>query len=139
MPDIGLIIVDPGHFHAALVQQKMYANVSPRVHVYAPLGPDLLDYLNRIARFNNRAERPTRWEVEAHASADFLDRLRHERSGNVAIFSGRNRGKIDLITTALEAGLHVLADKPIIIRPEDLPLLESALRLATERRLSSAT
>jgi predicted dehydrogenase len=135
MPDIGLIIVDPGHFHAALVQQEMYANVSPRVHVYAPLGPDLLDYLNRIARFNHRAERPTRWEVEAHASADFLDRLRHERPGNVAIFSGRNRGKIDRLTTALEAGLHVLADKPIIIRPEDLPVLEAALRRATERRL----
>ena len=135
MPDIGLIIVDPGHFHAALVQQEMYANVSPRVHVYAPLGPDLLDYLNRIARFNNRAERPTRWEVEAHASADFLDRMRRERAGNVAIFSGRNRGKIDLITTALEAELHVLVDKPIIIRPEDLPALESALRVAGERRL----
>src|SRR5215467_4932197 len=113
----------------------MYANVSPRVHVYAPLGPDLLDYLNRIARFNSRAERLTRWEVEAHASADFLDRMRHERPGNVAIFSGRNRGKIDRITTALEARLHVLADKPIIIRPEDLPALEAALRLAAERRL----
>ena len=59
MPDIGLIIVDPGHFHVALVQQEMYPNVSPRVHVYAPLGPDLLDYLTRIARFNNRSERPT--------------------------------------------------------------------------------
>ena len=135
MPDIGLIIVDPGHFHAALVQQEMYANVSPGVHVYAPLGPDLLDYLNRIVRFNSRAERPTRWGVELHASADFLDRLRRERPGNVAIFSGRNRGKIDRITTALEAGLHVLADKPIIIRPEDLPALESALRLAAEGRV----
>ena len=59
MPDIGLIIVDPGHFHAALVQQEMYANVAPRVHVYAPLGPELLDYLNRIAGFNKRDERPT--------------------------------------------------------------------------------
>ena len=135
MPDVGLIIVDPGHFHAALVQQEMYANVSPRVHVYAPLGPDLLDYLDRIARCNNRAERPTRWEVEAHASADLLDRMKRERPGNVVIFSGRNRGKIDRIITALEAGLHVLADKPVIIRPQDLPALESALRLAGERRV----
>ena len=39
MPEIGLVIVDPGHFHVALVQQEMHPNVSPRVHVYAPLGP----------------------------------------------------------------------------------------------------
>ena len=59
MPGIGLIIVDPGHFHVALVQQEMYPNVAARAHVYAPLGPDLLDYLTRIERFNSRAEQPT--------------------------------------------------------------------------------
>ena len=41
----------------------------------------------------------------------------------IAIFSGRNRGKIERITAALEAGLHVLADKPAIIEPTELPRL----------------
>jgi hypothetical protein len=31
-----LITLDPGHFHAALVQKFMYADVDPLVHVYAP-------------------------------------------------------------------------------------------------------
>jgi predicted dehydrogenase len=135
MPDIRLIIVDPGHFHVALVQQEMYPGVSPRTHVYAPLGPDLLDYLTRIARFNSRAERPTSWEIEVHASPDFLDRMSRERPGTVAIFSGRNRGKIDRVRTAIEAGINVLADKPLIIRREDLPALEEASQMADQREL----
>src|SRR5688572_18195947 len=51
--------LDPGHFHAALVQREMYENVSSVVNVYAPLGPDLVGHLNRIAAFNRRAENPT--------------------------------------------------------------------------------
>src|SRR5260370_25910739 len=128
MPDIGLIIVDPGHFHVALVQQEMYPNVSARAHVYAPLGPDLLDYLTRIARFNSRAQRPTSWEIETHASPDFLERMRSERPGNVAIFSGRNRGNIQLVSAAIAAGTNVPADKPLLIRGERLPALEAAVQ-----------
>src|SRR5713101_7851902 len=118
MPQTCLIVVDPGHFHAALVQKEMYPTLSPRVQVYAPLGPDLIDYLTRIARFNQRAEQPTGWEIEVHAAPDFLDRMRGERPGSIAIFSGRNSGKVERIAAAVEAGLHVLADKPAIIRRE---------------------
>ncbi len=135
MPEIGLVIVDPGHFHVALIQQEMHPNVSPRAHVYAPLGPDLLDYLTRIAQFNSRAERPTQWEIEVHACRDFLDRMSLECPGSIAIFSGRNRGKVDRVRTAIEAGFHVLADKPLIIRREDLPALEAVLAMADQRQL----
>jgi predicted dehydrogenase len=135
LPGIRLIVVDPGHFHAALVQKEMYPALSPRVQVYAPLGPDLVDYLTRIARFNQRPDEPTSWEIELHASSDFLDRMRAETPGSVAIFSGRNGGKIERIAAAVEAGLHVLADKPAIIRREDLALLEASLDAAKARRL----
>jgi hypothetical protein len=50
MPETSLVVIDPGHFHATLVQQQMYPELSPIVRVYAPLGPDLIDYLSRIAR-----------------------------------------------------------------------------------------
>jgi predicted dehydrogenase len=127
MQKIGLIVVDPGHFHAALAQKEMYPNVAKRVHVYAPVGPDLVDYLTRIARFNTRAEAPTRWELEIHAGADFLDRMARERPGQVAIFAGRNDQKLDIIARAIEAGLHVLADKPMIIRRDQLTTLSDVL------------
>jgi hypothetical protein len=135
MPELGLIIVDPGHFHAALVQKEMYPEVSPLVHVYAPVGTDVIDYLTRIARFNTRAEQPTRWRLEVHAGPDFLEGMARERPGAVAIFSGRNRGKIAGIRAAIDAGLHVLADKPVIIRRGELPALAAALDAAAERDL----
>ena len=125
-----LIIVDPGHFHAALVQKEMYPWLAPRVAVYAPLGDDILDYLGRIARFNSRSENPTNWELDVHLCADPMERMLRERPGNIAVFAGHNRLKIDRILAALEAGLHVLADKPWIISSRDLPKLEEALAVA---------
>src|SRR6516164_7567055 len=135
MSNIGLIVADPGHFHAALVQKEMYPNLSPKVQVYAPVGPDLVDYLTRISRFNTRRESPTAWELEAHACPDFLERMCRERAGNVAIFSGRNHSKIHGIQAAIEAGINVLADKPLIIRRDDLPVLETTLSTAEEQGL----
>jgi hypothetical protein len=89
MPETSLVVVDPGHFHATLVQQQMYPGLSPLVRVHAPLGPDLIDYLSRIARYNRRPEAATEWRLDVHAGPDFLDRMRYEPPGGVAIFSGR--------------------------------------------------
>jgi predicted dehydrogenase len=135
MTEARLMTLDPGHFHAALVQKEMYAGVAPRVHVYAPLGPDLIAHLQRLAGFNSRPRDPTRWEVEVHASPDFRQRMLQERPGNVVVLSGRNRGKIEAIAEAMAAGLHVLADKPWIISAADLPRLEAVLDQAQQRGL----
>ena len=56
--------------------------------------------------------------------------MRGEPPGSIAIFSGRNSAKVERIAAAVEAGLHVLADKPAIIRREDLPRLEAVLKTA---------
>jgi predicted dehydrogenase len=135
MNEFRLITLDPGHFHAALIQKEMYAGVAKRVAVYAPLGPDLTEHLNRIVRFNLRSKNPTAWELDIHAGPDFLGRMLAEKAGNIVVLSGRNRVKIDYIRAALGAGLHVLADKPWIIRHEDLPSLEAALAASTAKGL----
>jgi hypothetical protein len=123
MPDTHLVVIDPGHFHATLVQQEIYPGLSPLVRVHAPLGRDLIDYLSRIAGYNRRSRAATDWRLDVYGGPDFLDWIRHDAPGAIAIFSGRNRGKIERITAALEAGLHVLADKPAIIEPAELPRL----------------
>ncbi len=133
MPDVHFMMVDPGHFHAALVQKEMYPGVARRVDVFAPAGPDLIGHLNRIAAFNARADRPTSWEWEVHAGPDYFERMLRERPGNVVVFSGRNRGKVDQIVASVKAGLNVLADKPWILSSEELPKLESALAEADAR------
>ena len=129
------ITLDPGHFHAALVQKEMYPDVSPVVHVYAPPGPDLSAHLQRIAAFNLRPQQPTTWQLDVHAGDDFLQRFLNERPGDVAILAGRNARKIDYLEAAVGAGLHVLADKPWILRPEDLPRLAKVLAEADRRGL----
>ena len=130
-----LIVAEPGHFHAALLQKEMYSALHRRVGVYASLGADALEYLARIARFNERAENPTSWELDVHFSQRAMDELARDQAGDIVVFAGRNRGKIDRILQALEAGFHVLADKPWIIEARDLPKLERALALSDERGL----
>ena len=133
MQDLSLITLDPAHFHAALVQKEMYAGVSPNVAVYAPLGLDLTEHLARVARFNQRATEPTTWELDIHTGADCLERmLREQKPGSVVILSGRNRVKIERIERSVAGGFHVLADKPWILRSEDLPRVASALDKADE-------
>lgn len=137
MDTVRLITVDPAHFHASLIQKEMYPNVSPRVQVYSPLGKDLLDHLQRVVRFNTRAEKPTSWELEIHAAPDFFERMLKDRPGNVVVFSGRNQVKMDRILRCIEAGLSVLADKPWILKSSDLPKLEQALDKAGKSGLAA--
>jgi predicted dehydrogenase len=127
--------VDPGHFHAALVQKQMYSGVSARADVFAPLGPDLTEHLNRIASFNRRPDHPTAWELEVHATERFFERMLENPPGNVVILSGRNAKKMEYIRRSIEAGLNVLADKPWILKSSDLDELDSALDEADRRGL----
>ena len=65
MPKIRLITLDPGHFHAALVQKEMVPGVDAKVHVYGPLGPDLLAHLTRIASFSSPASSPIFFSIRS--------------------------------------------------------------------------
>ena len=130
-----LVILDPGHFHASLLQREMYPSIDPHVSVYAPLGPEVLDYLQRVWRFNARPDSPTAWQLDLRLAPDSFPAMLRDRPGDIVVFAGRNRGKIDRILACLQAGLHVLADKPWIISSADLPQLQAALRLAEERNL----
>ena len=56
--EVQLMILDPGHFHAGLVQKTMYDQISPTVHVFAPPGAEVDDYLRRVEQYNTRAEKP---------------------------------------------------------------------------------
>ncbi|MGD0755560.1 MAG: putative oxidoreductase C-terminal domain-containing protein [Bacteroidales bacterium] len=130
---VKLITLDPGHFHAALVQKIMYDQVSPEVHVYAPQGTDYLQHLERIKAYNGRPVNPTSWNEIVYTGPDFLEKMITEKAGNVVVLSGNNMKKTEYITKSVNAGLNVLADKPMIIRPEDFPSLEAAFKTAREK------
>jgi len=135
MQTVRFMTLDPGHFHAALVQKDMYPNVSPKVDVYAPLGPDLIGHLARVSAFNLRPEKPTSWQLEVHTGPDFFERMLKEKPGNVVVISGRNNGKIDRVSKSVGAGLNVLVDKPWILKSADLPKLDAVLAEADSKGL----
>ncbi len=130
---VHLMTVDPGHFHAALVQKIMYDQVSPEVHVYAPEGPDYLQHLDRIKSYNTREADPTAWNEIVYTGPDFFEKMLEDMPGNVVVLSGNNRKKAEYISKSINSGLNVLADKPMIISPDDFPKLEEAFRIAGEK------
>jgi len=133
--EVKLITLDPGHFHAALVQKSMYDQVDPVVNVFAPEGQDVLDHLAKIEGYNSRAENPTTWEGKVYTGADFFEKMIAEKPGNVVVLSGNNAKKTEYILESVDAGLNVLADKPMVITPEQFPLLEQAFTRAAEKKV----
>lgn len=128
-----VVSIDPGHFHAALIQKEALPDLDAEAYVYAPLGADLMAHLNRIAQFNSRKENPTAWRLHVYAASDYWQRALADRPAQIAVLSGRNRGKIDRIRALVDARLHGLIDKPWVIEPEDLPKLAAALKAARKQ------
>jgi predicted dehydrogenase len=130
---IKFMTVDPGHFHAALVQKKMYGQISPDVYVYAPEGPDVLQHIGRINSYNTRPADPTKWNEIIYTGDDFFEKMLEGKPGNVVVLSGNNRKKAEYISKSVSAGLNVLADKPMIISPDDFANLVESFRIASEK------
>jgi predicted dehydrogenase len=132
---IKLITLDPGHFHAALVQKSMFPNVDPVVHVYAPEGEDLQEHLKKIEGFNSRAENPTSWKEEVYTGPDYLKKMLADKPGNVVVLAGDNQKKIEYIKASVEAGLNVLADKPMAIDAAGFEALKEAFATAEKNKV----
>lgn len=127
--------LDPGHFHAALVQKLELEDVDPKVYVYAPEGSDVQDHLNRIKGFNTRAENPTNWVEEVYTGSDFFEKMIQDKPGNIMVVSGNNAKKTEYIKKTIEAGINVLADKPMVITNNDFDLLKEAFELAEKNNV----
>ena len=130
-----LITLDPGHFHAALVQKFMYPDIDPLVHVYAPNPDDLAEHLKRIDSFNTRADQPTHWREKVYTGPDFMEKMLAEKPGNIVVLSGKNTQKAEFILRSVQARLNVLADKPMVIIPVDLPRLQQAFSIAASNHV----
>jgi len=128
--EVKLMTLDPGHFHAALVQKVMYDQVSPIVNIYAPEGPDVEDHVNRINGYNTRAENPTSWDLKVYKGDDYLEKMIIEKPGNVMVTAGNNKKKTEYIKTTVDAGINVLADKPMCINKTEFELLKAAFTSA---------
>ena len=130
-----LITLDPGHFHAALVQKSMYADVDSVVHVYAPEGQEVKSHLSLVDSYNTRTENPTAWKQQVYTGQDYLEKMFAEKAGNVVVIAGNNKLKTDYISRSVESGLNVLADKPMAIDLDGFNKLVKAFESAEKNKV----
>lgn len=133
--EVKLMTLDPGHFHAGLMQKNMYQQVSPTVYVYAPQGAELEDHLKRIEQYNTRSENPTQWQEKVYTGPDYLEKMIRQKPGNVMVTAGNNAKKIQYIKAAVDAGINVLADKPMCIDAEGFELLKHCFASAQQNNV----
>ena len=76
---VRLITLDPGHFHAALVQKTMYPGVDSTVHVYAPDGNDLKLHMDRVDGYNASKDNPTHWRENVYTGDDYFETMLKEK------------------------------------------------------------
>jgi predicted dehydrogenase len=131
--EVKIIDLDPGHFHATLVQKDMYDEISPEAYVYAPESPDIKEHLKLIDSYNKRTENPTAWIEKVYMGSDYFEKMLAEKPGNVVVLAGNNKLKTDYIKKSVEAGLNVFADKPMVISPDKLSELEEAFKIAQDK------
>ncbi len=130
-----LITLDPGHFHAALVQKSMYADVDSVVHVYAPEGQEVKSHLSLVDSYNTRTENPTSWKQQVYTGQDYLEKMFADKAGNVVVIAGNNKLKSDYISRSVESGLNVLADKPMAIDLDGFNKLVKAFESAKKNKV----
>ena len=135
-----IVILNPGHFHAALALRERHPRIDDDVYVYAEEGPDVDNFESLVRSFNDRAADPTRWRLHVYRDADYLAKLIAQRPGDVVIVAGRNNEKMPLIHLLHEQKFHVLGDKPWLIKSEQIGLLKKvastaplAMDIMTER------
>lgn len=132
---IKLIVLDPGHGHATYMQGRMYEGLDPEVHVYAPAGPDVETYLKSIKGMNSRSSNPTKWKMVVYTGPDYLEKMLQEKKGNAVIISGNNSKKGKYMRRSIEAGMHVLADKPLAVTPADFKMLKGSFKQAKKKKV----
>ncbi|MCB0284824.1 MAG: oxidoreductase, partial [Calditrichaeota bacterium] len=135
MDKVHLIVLDPGHFHAALVQKSMYDGVDSVVNIYAPDGPEIDAYRALINKYNTRSESPTSWNEVVYKGEDYLEKMLLERPGNLVMLAGNNRKKAGYIKKSVDAGLNVLADKPMAINTADFELLNASFESTKKNKI----
>jgi predicted dehydrogenase len=128
--EVRLMTLDPGHFHAALIQKAMYEQVAPEVYVYAPEGAELAAHLKLVEGYNTRSENPTHWQEKVYTGTDYLQKMIQQKPGNVMVTAGNNAKKTEYLKAAVDAGINVLADKPMCIDEKDFELLKECFASA---------
>lgn len=133
--EVKLVVLNPGHFHADLLQKTSNDRINDHVYVYAPQGTELTQHIKRIESYNDRAVNHTSWKEIVYSQHDFFQRMLSEKKGNVVVLAGNNQKKADYINKSVRAGFNVLSDKPMAINKEQFDLLKKSFATAKKNHV----
>ena len=74
-------------------------------------------------------------EENVYQGSDYLEKMIAEKKGNVLIISGNNKKKTEYIVKAAEAGINILADKPMCIDAKGYIQLQKAFETAKKNNV----
>lgn len=132
---VRLIQLDPEHSHAVAAQTQALKNLDSTVYVYAPDSAAIQEYLARIQFLNESKQMPFKWHEVVYAGTDYLARMAQDRKGNVVVLAGNNRKKIDYLEQAVNAGMNVFSDKPMVINSDGFERLKKVYEEADKKHL----
>jgi len=122
-----LTVIDPQHFHAALVQKHIHPGIDSVVHLFADSIATVEGYKQLITQYNTRESEPTQWNIVDYFGADFLEKAFDPTAGNVVVLAGDNQRKIDYIQKSVQQNRDVFADKPLVIDATGYRKLEALM------------
>lgn len=119
-------VLNPGHFHAALVFRESEYRLLEDIDVIVKNSDQALPFIDQINRFNERELQPTQWQFSVHERADVVFDAGVEKDSCVVVVSGQNHSKLQTVTELTGQGRNVLVDKPLLVHANQLASIEQA-------------
>lgn len=132
---VRLVQLDPQHGHAVAAQTQALSGLDSTVYVYTPDSSAIQEYLSRILSLNQTNQLPFKWHEVVYAGAGYLKRMVQDHKGNVVVLAGNNQKKIDYLEQAVNAGMNVFSDKPMVINPYGFERLKKVYKEAEKKHL----
>ena len=130
-----LMTLEPGHFHASLIQKSMSDAIDSNCYVFASSDSVAKPHLDLIAGYNNRLDDPTSWNPNVYIGHDFLAKMLQDKPGNIVVLAGNNKLKSAYIAQSAAAGINVLADKPMAINDAGFKQLKESFDRAEKENV----
>ena len=112
----------------------MYDQVNPEVYVYAPEGSDVTEHLKKIDGYKHPDRESDKLERGGLPGGLIISKRCWPRNRAMLwCLQAITVSKTEYIKKSVEAGLNVLSDKPMVISPENFPLLEESFKIAKEK------
>ena len=122
-----LLVIDPQHFHAALILKANIPSLSNEIKLFAPDKLAAADYISLVREYNSCNGSATNWHIIPYYGVDFLEKAVLDKSADIVVLAGDNNRKITYMVESIKYNKAVFADKPLVINEKGYAQLQKLL------------